>query len=288
MSDDQFAALFERAVGTLDPDVDRLVRAGVARGRRRQRFVRIAETGTALAVAGGLVTAGLLVSSGSDPVRPAPAARSTSATQAVATVPITAQYALQHTIDLLPRPGKTSAYSGRIYHLWRGEDTVVGNFVYDDGHGAAYFAVAVQSGSTPPDPGCAVVALTCTHRADGSYLETEVTQEHAKEHVIGKHPATVRSATLYRPDGVIVTVTAMNTTHTRLAKDAPLTRAEPPLTLAELTAIVRDPSWRTTVPAKDAEAVEGLFNPTVEENDQNADPPKQFPPDPSPSVTPTK
>ncbi|GAA1256168.1 hypothetical protein GCM10009665_53300 [Kitasatospora nipponensis] len=118
--------------------------------------------------------------------------------------------------------------------------------VLDDGHGAAVISIGftryAPGGGTDfaacPDATLVPVdACTASTLADGSTLVLLQGYEYPDRHV----PTKRWDAMLLHPDGGLVTLTEWNAP---AEKDAAVTRDEPPLTLAQLTAVVGDPkAW---------------------------------------------
>lgn len=260
--DERFSAVLHRAVSTLEPPTERLVCGAIARGRRRRRWIRGAEVGTTAVVLAGV--AGLVVAlipargSGPTTVSPAGPAHRTTAAKPVKSLPTTVattpQALLQIALDTLPRPGKTSHYSGNF-----GTAFASAWFVYDDGHGAAAVTVAIQAPSSEPH---AAVITPCTPRtagcsvlADGSHVQVR----QGKQYQDGRTPnSTEWDLDLVRTDGVEMSFIEWNAP---APKDAAPTRALPPFTIAELTRWADSPRFTTTISAGYANQTAHLFKP---------------------------
>jgi hypothetical protein len=265
-ADRSVSELLYRAVVTLEPRVDVLVSGGAERGRRLRRRRRIAQVGSGLALAALITTVTVAVwpSAGSAGQRGV-AAHRTSAAQPPVKVPsrtqqaddsvtMTPQLLLQRTLDLLPRKPDTRRYTGRAFTGWIGAE-----FIYDDGNGAAQIYVsmgftedglhAAQPPCQPSNPGCRVLS-------DGSHLQVFRGPEYSQGHL--PYNATEWSIDLVRADGVEVSMSEWNSTQ---EKDAPITRAEPPFSIAQLTAIARSDAFSPEVSSADADQAANLFVP---------------------------
>ncbi|GHH78775.1 hypothetical protein GCM10018781_55200 [Kitasatospora indigofera] len=126
--------------------------------------------------------------------------------------------------------------------------------VFDDGHGQAAIQVGVQRQAPGdaslldqvkcPDPKFQPAGVVCTSTllADGSTLMVLQGYEYPDRRVDTK----AWSATLAGQDGRLVQVQEWNAAK---EKDAPITRPAPPLTPAQLGALVTDKSWDAVVQA---------------------------------------
>jgi hypothetical protein len=270
LEEDQLGALLRRAVATVDTDVEPLVAGGLRRGRRRLAVRRGLEGLTALTVAGALAVTGVLTFGSSPSPSPqtlaVPAGNAGPSDSASPTptaepmAPITPQVAVQTAIDLLPRPGTISQLAGRsLAGTWLG-----GEFVYDDGNGAAPITVSVTAPgsaavypSDPEGPGLPCPpggTATCSTLPDGARIAIFQGTQFPDGHK--PYNATQWAVWLLRTDGLLIQLTEWNSSQ---QTDAPLTRAEPPFTAAELTAMARSPRWSLTVPQSAVDAAAGLF-----------------------------
>jgi hypothetical protein len=260
--------LLHTAVATLEPRTSALVAGGTCRGRTLRRRRRLAQASSGMALVGLIAGVAVAVWPSSQPSsqpasraaqrsappvsRPAPSPRPHPATPATAT--ITPQVLLQRTLALLPPHSSTSDYTGRSFAGWVGAE-----LVYDDGAGAAAIDVAmgfVQDGISGAQPPCADPAPGCRVLPDGAHLRVFRGSEFSQ----GRQPdnATQWSVDLVRADGVEVSLTEWNSPQ---EKDAPITRTDPPLRIAQLTAIARDPRLSPQVPARVVAAADPLFRP---------------------------
>lgn len=141
---------------------------------------------------------------------------------------------LQRFVDLLPRPG-TLTHFVDLSHENPGPVQVV----YDDGHGAAAIIAGMYPSTNLP---CASQAGdTCSTRPDG----TKVRIHQGPEYPSGHAPnATSWSVDILRPDEVTVSIHEWNAP---TEKGSAPSRAVPPFTIAELTAIATNPSWTPDV-----------------------------------------
>ncbi len=256
--DERFGALFHRAVTTLEPPTQRLVDAGLARGRRQRRWIRGAELGTAALVLGAVgVLAASLLGGGAVPDRGAPAATGgNSAPPAATTVAMTSQALLQTALDTLPRAGGTTGYRGTVV-----DGFVSASFVYDDGAGAAEVDVSMTSPPAASGPKSAAVTRCvagvpgCSVLADGAHVM--VRQGHQYNDSRTPNPAEW-DLDLVRADGVQISFIEFNAPQ---GKAAATTRPTPPFSLAELTAWADNAVWQTRIPEARAARAAHLFTP---------------------------
>jgi hypothetical protein len=260
--DDRITAVLQRAARTLEPDTAKLVAGGLARGRRRRRLVRGAEALSAFALLAGVagLAAALLPFGGGagrgSAGHSAPVGGSGPVSTVAPTVLMSPQALVQTAVDLLPRPGATSAYGGNAM-----DGSVTGRFVYDDGHGAAQIFVALAYPSAAPTPksalaaaGCVAGSAGCQVLADGAHAQ--IRQGH--QYSDGRQPNPAEwGLDLVRSDGVTISFSEWNAPQ---PKGAALTRDEPPFTPAELIAWADSPSWQVRIPQARADAAAGLFS----------------------------
>jgi len=209
------------------------------RAPRRRHWMPVAAGIAVLVLIGGGAT--LLHSQNSPTSETAAATAPSTSTQvphtsAPAPVPdsLAGKITLQRFIDLLPRPGKLTQF----VDLSRGNSGPV-QVVYDDGHGAAEIIAGMHPsanlpcGSRPGD--------TCSTRPDGTQVRVHQGPEYPNGHTPN---ATTWSVEILRPDKVSVSIEEWNAP---TEKGSAPSRAEPPFTIAELTAIVTAQSWTTAV-----------------------------------------
>ncbi|MDX3516672.1 hypothetical protein [Streptomyces scabiei] len=233
-----------------------LVDGGTARGRRRLFRRRAAMlggvAGIALVAVGGTV---LLPGAGSGGGKQSVAAeRSGGPDVRDDDGKVSGAQLVERLKALLPA-GKLGGESARGTGAEAGPYARV---VYDDGKGPA--AVELALGRVDPDSEQARQLTACpaeaalrydscteTTRPDGSRLTLFQGYEYPDRRADTKH----WYAQLVHPDGYEVSVVEWNA---EAEKDAPVTRAEPPLPLSSLRAIVTEPQWREVVGAipKDA------------------------------------
>jgi hypothetical protein len=124
------------------------------------------------------------------------------------------------------------------------DDAYYVNIVINDGHGPALVSVAVNyrtpwetpvgcMDDTPPPSASA----TCTETSNGNQVLTDKTYEYPAAPSRG---AREWVAEVWRPIQVAVDIHEWNSPS---EKDAATTRAEPPLSLAEMTDIAENPAW---------------------------------------------
>jgi hypothetical protein len=234
-----------------------LAAGGLARGRRLRRVRRVQLAGLAAAVLVAAVTTTTAVASGAgrptdgpagvaaagDPM-PSPSARG----------PLTSANLAEAMPGLLPE-GAT----GRWQPAPSGGDEVGASALLRDAKGSGRSVVIVRA-SAPGElplvcPDLAGTAATCTvsRLPDGSTLRLDQNFEYpaTKSTQGGKagprgRGAKVWSATLARPDGILVYLEA---TDSSASKHGRATRPAPILTLDQLTAVVTDPAWQTLLAA---------------------------------------
>jgi hypothetical protein len=267
-ADRSVTELLNRAVTTLEPRLDLLVSGGAERGRSLRRRRRIAQAGSGLALAALIATVAVAVwpSTGtggnrgaaahrSSAVQPPPASSPTrTAQRADDSVAMTPQLLLQRTLDLLPGKPATHTYTGRAFPGWVGAE-----FIYDDGNGAAQVDVSMgftEDGVHAAQPPCQASDAGCSVLADGSHLQVFRGPEYSQGHL--PYNATEWSIDLVRADGVEVSISEWNSAQ---EKDSPITRAEPPLSVAELTTIARSAEFSPQVSRADADKAANLFVP---------------------------
>jgi hypothetical protein len=258
-SPDGVTELLRRASDDLAPDVDRLVRGGITRGRSRQRRARIGTTVASLAVIGvvGAVAAVVPHVGGADSARdPGIATDGSSATEAPPTPPdpdrpppadelrplVPADRMAQTVQDLTGASEVHEVFvdeSGKdLPRLFYG--TVRSGFVsfrirwYNN-------PLVVQDGGQPLAPShiCEpAVEPDCTTLADGSRLLREDVRPSGGTGVPPDFLA--RSLTLATPDGWQIDVIAYNSTG---EKEGVVVADEPVLTMAQMEALATSPQW---------------------------------------------
>jgi hypothetical protein len=277
-SDGRVSTLFHDTTAHLEPDVAALVQGSVERGQVRRRRNAIgtaaaaavavaAVVGTAVNLApnvGGAgfdpagAPAGAAVSTPSAASQPSPfphpsavpnpsAAPNPSKTAtkpgktgplggAVADIPVKAAdlpglFTQLHPGKVTPAEERT----GRIidngkeaqyaHFLWNGFTTTVGF--------AAYFGTPVERCNELKKANGSALSLTCTKRPDGTVLMTWRSVGSAKQ------PGVAQSASLLTKDGYEIFIVSYNTAR----KSGPMLAAEPPFSIAQLTAAVTSKVW---------------------------------------------
>src|SRR3954469_24461790 len=182
MDDQRLHDLMRHPCATVDPPTHRLVEAGLRNGRRQRRRIRAAEFATGAAVGAGIAVLGATFLSGSGGRRGTvaePAGH--GAGGAGGTVTMTSPALLQTALDTLPRPGRTSGYSGAFL-----DGFLEASFRYDDGHGAAAVNVSMAYRADHPTPknvtapaACKTRSAGCTVFRDGSHAQVD--QRHQYE-----------------------------------------------------------------------------------------------------------
>ncbi|MFD6302995.1 hypothetical protein ACFWFF_07965 [Streptomyces sp. NPDC060223] len=250
---------FEERIGTVlrqagesyETDRGALLAAGEERGRRLLLRRKAAVMGGVAGVALVGLGAALLVPGGGEGGGRSVAA-SAGASTSIAGTPAGAISGdeLVRTLEKLLPEGE---FSGRQS---RGTDELLGPYaevVYDDGQGKA--AVTVSLGRLAPDGEQSAQAVECPDKAlspydscatsrlaDGSALTLFKGYEYPDRRVDTK----LWTAYLVTPQGQHVTVNEWNAP---AEKGAPVSRDEPPLSAAQLEALVTATEWRTAIDA---------------------------------------
>ncbi|MGW1713054.1 hypothetical protein [Streptomyces sp. NPDC002156] len=258
--DDQFeerlGSALRTAGGAFDVDRAALVAGGESRGRRLRTRRRTAVVSGALAIAlvgvggalvapwGGDGTGQRAVGAGGTTVGPGDAVGTATPS------PVSGAQLLSTFKGLLPDGGQFSDESAR------GTDARTGPYayaVYDDGKGAA--ALSISLGRVEPGSVRARETTECPDRtltpyddcvsstlSGGAVLRILKGYEYPDRRVDTK----LWTADLVTPDGEHVAVMEWNAA---AEKDAPISRAEPPLGSAQLKTLVTDPAWVRVIDA---------------------------------------
>ncbi|MFJ4468904.1 hypothetical protein ACIP2X_15630 [Streptomyces sp. NPDC089424] len=257
--EDRLGAALRQTGDTFDTDRPALIAAGRARGRglrlRRRAAVAGGAAGIALVGVAGALTlpgtgdgtgAGEQRSVGAGPVTPPPA---TSLAPRTATASVSAEEMISTLRELLPEGEIRDAQAEGGGAL--GTPSV--RLVHDDGGGGG--AVGVGLYRVEPGSQAARDAVTCPDKAyvphdscrrdrlsDGSVLMLFQGYEYPDRRVDTK----LWRAELVTPEGQQVSVSEWNA---EAEKDAPITRPQPPLSLAQLKAVATSSRWLPLVPA---------------------------------------
>ncbi|MDH6137265.1 hypothetical protein P3T37_006697 [Kitasatospora sp. MAA4] len=249
-ADDDLIEALGRAGLAFRTETDPLIASGLALGRRRRRHRRTAAlAGSAgalvLVAVGGVLVAGPGASHGSavsvavPPASGRPSAPPSPHTPAMRVVTKTQMVALLRA--LLP-PGQVSQVQGRGTET---DDGSVGaspsvSLEFDSGHGTAHLAFSVarsdpQRGPAQPMTCPAAVdtnGISCTSStlADGSVLKVTQGYLYPDRHVASQD----WQVTLSGPDGRYIQAEE---------EWNPDTSPQPPLSVAQLSALVTEPSW---------------------------------------------
>ncbi|MFE5730873.1 hypothetical protein ACFQ7A_08205 [Streptomyces sp. NPDC056528] len=244
------AVLRRTGDGFAADDRRELVEGGLRRGRRRLVRRRLAVTGSALALAAmcaGGVYGGLLFTPGGPADTTSVAAappKPTSATDPVGPLPDMARIPVKDVAAVL----KAHTPAGQ----WRIDDEnglgqgVLG--VYDDGKGEAAVSVFLSRSYGPGEAGEGLV--TCPDKAHAP--DVECTTEklpgvgrlmllQGYEYPDRREETKSWRSTLLTEDGFIVDVSEYNAA---AEKGAPISREDPPFTLAQLKTLVTADAWR--------------------------------------------
>lgn len=251
--EDRLSAALHQAGSTFDTDGAALAAAGTARGRRLRLRRRAAIVGGVAGVALAGVGGALLMpwsGSSSDPrpasVAAAPHPAGSSSASASSSAPVTGEEMIRTLERLLPK-GKFSEATGRgTQEEPRGFPYA--QLVYDDGKGAA--ALSVSLSRVRPGGYDARQAVRCPDKAyipydscvttrlpDASVVTILKGYEYPDRRVDTK----LWTANLVTPTGQHVSVSEWNAA---AEKDAPISRAEPPLGSGELKRVAAAKEWR--------------------------------------------
>ncbi|WP_327354364.1 hypothetical protein [Streptomyces sp. NBC_01304] len=237
---------------TFRPDTLALTQAGHTRGRRLRYRRRAAITGGVAAIAAVGVGGALLVPGALDGGDRSPAAGPAASSRSAATAKTPAPGAREVAKvfkSLLPQ-GKFKLESAR------GSADELGPMasgVFDDGHGKA--AMGISFSRIDPDSEQAREMTECPDNTlveydfcssktlpDGSQLMLFKGYEYPDRRVDTKN----WRATLVRDDGYLIDMSEWNAA---AEKDSPITRPNPPLSVAQLQSVVTAKEWQRTLQA---------------------------------------
>jgi hypothetical protein len=231
---DDLTDLMRRATEYVEPESTDLVERGIRRGvilrRRRRALVGSASASAVLAAAGMIFAGSQLIggeSAAAPPVAGVPIVVTPSATPTAAGPNDT----LQTLKSLLPAGLKVSQP-----RTW-GDNFIAASYVVDDGKGGSLIEVQVMTRQTQISCANEAHPENCTERPDGTIVLAEHTPTRSAH---GTPVAAATSVQLRYPDGRIIVVGNANST---AWKKAPITRAKPLLTVAQLTAIADSKAW---------------------------------------------
>ncbi|MEU8139354.1 hypothetical protein [Streptodolium elevatio] len=245
----------------LHPPTADLVRGGLERGRRMRAVRRVQIAGAALAVAVAAGSGALIATTGSHASgptgtahQPPPSGREsvppTSPTPLPPSAPLAGSAAMKVLTLLLP-PGDVTdrAFDKQPDNVTRSV-TISARFWPVDGSAPGYVAMTFGEDAAPiPNLACrqdAPVGESCELRTlpDGSRLR--LTKEYMGPTPQGFTPAggevMVATATLARPDNMMIYILAANSPNPQAYKVSPQ-RVDPVLSVAQLEAIVTSPAW---------------------------------------------
>lgn len=187
----------------------------------------------------------------SNPAAAAPPLPIQTSIAVATTVPTSPQLLAGTLTDLLPRPGTITSRAGIAR-----SGLVAANLVYNDGHGAAQISLSLGAGvgtfcaQTPRPTSCQILP-------DGTVLFVYQGSEYPAR---PQNPgATKWMVTVTRGDGVSVEISEWNAP---TEKGTHASRAEPPLTIPELTRIARNPRISATADPAAVAAASSLFTPS--------------------------
>ncbi|WP_441249165.1 hypothetical protein [Kitasatospora sp. McL0602] len=226
--EDAFVRSLSETVEGFETDAEPLIASGLAIGRRTRRRRRATAGAAALVVlvaVGGALTTGLPGSrSAVAPAAPSPSAATSEKL-------LSPEALISNLRRLLPH-GAVTAGAGRV------DDPGVSTAArYDDGHGVAGLTLSVLR----YDVHRASQLQLC---GEGDTCQTGKLPDGSTYTLVKRKPVGVLpldwSAELIGPDGRLVTLHEYNAPDDQ---GTPATRAEPPLTLQQLTDVVADPAW---------------------------------------------
>lgn len=259
--EDRLAALMEDAAASPPLDPQEVLRAGRARGvllRRRQRTMRSAMAVVAVVAVGTGLTEVMGGHGGPSPGTMAAAAQSGTTTRPPGATPSSTPRKTMkpESIEtvlkgLIPQGNRLSMDPETPPQLQNNDLTVLRD---DDGHGSVQVTVSVtpaaewhgsddcsagiaNEGKRPP--GALPTSCANTTLADGDRLMSAVTGVDEA----GFYDAQVRDT---RTDWLMVDISFANG-YTGMNPPVTVTRAVPPLSLAQITAIVTSPAWEAVV-----------------------------------------
>ena len=253
--EDELGEALRRTGDTFRPsDRPGLVDGGLTRGRRRLARRRAAAvTGSVLAltvvgVAGGYAT-GSLGSGDGKASAAAPATPTAPAPASVETGSVTKEQMIETFKGLLPK-GRTSHEDGvGITDGPKGPQSPYVSLVFDDGSGAAAMSLGVRV--VDPAGKSAADSVTCPSQAlvqhDGCQEETlsdgsRYILFQGYEYPDRREDTKLWRATLVTPEGVMVDASEWNAP---AEKGAAVSRPTPPLTAAQMKALVTAEAWGT-------------------------------------------
>jgi hypothetical protein len=247
--EDRLGEALRHAGDTFDTDRRALAAAGQTRGRRLRLRRRVAITGSVagLALVG---VGGALLMPGADAGQPQQSAASPSKVRTGSQASEVSGAELLRTLKGLLPSGRFSGEQARSTSHVLGPTA---HLVYDDGDGKA--AVEVGLGRIEPGSQMARESTTCPDKnlvsydacttsklADGSALVILQGYEYPDRRVDTKN----WYAQLVTPKGQQISVYEWNAP---AEKDAPVSRANPPLSPSQLKKVVTATAWRTAVDA---------------------------------------
>ncbi|MEV7991700.1 hypothetical protein AB0O67_07240 [Streptomyces sp. NPDC086077] len=255
--DNRLGAALRQTGDTFDTDRPALIAAGQTRGRRLRLRRRAAVAGGAasialVGVAGALVLSGS--GGGSSDVRDQRSVGAGPVTVAPATSITPPSFSSERMIATLTQLLPEGKVSGAEAWGGGGERPAPSVWlVHDDGEGGG--AISVGLSRVEPGSQAARDAVTCPDKvyvphdscrsdrlSDGSVLMLFQGYEYPDRRVETR----LWRAELVTPEGEQVSVSEWNA---EAEKDAPITRAEPPLSLAQLKAVATAGQWLALVPA---------------------------------------
>jgi hypothetical protein len=257
----RLSELMQRATESLEPDTTSLVQRGMSKGlrsrRRRTAFVGAAAASAVLLTGGAAVVAAW--SGGPDAGPPVAGSPGTPTSPTSPTLPTTPS----PTASSRPDPGKATldtlvrlvpdsmAVSDLEHRVNAGY--VAASVTVDDGKGLSELGVFIERRRGVKDCSASETGQeACKVLADGSVLlSSELAPVYGSypknsKFPSGRHPSDrgvkYNSVQLHRRDGLVIGF--MNYT-SRDEKRSPNTRATPPFTVAQLTAMAKSSHWKS-------------------------------------------
>ena len=235
-------------IDDVDVDLGSLVTGSIAHGRklrRLRRLTRIFAGAAAVAVLGGALAYGNALNS---PAPPAGTQQTSAETKAA-----TPQAALRILLETLPSTTPARDFDG----WWEGvgtPDGLTAKLTYTDGGSTADVRVSLLNQRFAPAACIKSADKLCrlTTLPDGSRLQLIENQSAGS----GGNYLHLQ-ASLYRKDGLIITLLSEN----REEYNPDTSPTRPPLSLAQLKAIVLSPRWQRHLDAALVDGAGGLFTP---------------------------
>jgi hypothetical protein len=236
---DHLPDLMRRATEDLEPESNDLVERGIQRGvtlrRRRTAMLSLSGAGAVLATAGIVVGGTHLFAGNAQPTVAGPPSTAANTSAQPPTAKTASPTETMKTLQgLLPENLRQSSAKVRYDQGMHHAEVVV-----DDGKGASLLTVEIVT--TTAKPSCGGLHGSCTVRPDGSVLHTYA-NESIFPYDASKNPWGIKNTVVevFWPDGRLISMYNYNA-----AKDIGVqhTRANPLLSVRELTAVANSDKW---------------------------------------------